>query len=57
MVERAERITVSFPKDLLERVDQARGPVPRSRWLAEAAERRLSEDRATFKLAVGEGGE
>ncbi len=54
------KVSISLPTDLLERVDDARGPVPRSRWLAESAERRLAEDRVTiqaFKAAVGEGGE
>ncbi len=48
------KVSVSLPAALLELVDYARGPVPRSRWLSEAAERRLAEDRATFKVAVGE---
>ncbi len=35
---------VSLPDSLLQAVDDARGPVPRSRWLREAAQARLDKD-------------
>ncbi len=46
---------VTLPADLLQRIDLARGRVPRSRWLGQAAEARLGEDHAlrrTFEEVV-----
>ncbi|MEE9593456.1 MAG: hypothetical protein V3W28_07740 [Thermoplasmata archaeon] len=38
------KVSISLPGPLLEKVDQARGPIPRSRWLQEAAQAWLEED-------------
>jgi metal-responsive CopG/Arc/MetJ family transcriptional regulator len=36
-------VTVWLPDDLLQKIDQARGDVPRSRWIKRVLERALNE--------------
>lgn len=36
--------SVSMPDDLIERIDDSRGNVPRSRWIQEAARARLDAE-------------